>query len=81
MQLCQGWGRGFESLRPLQYTDCLSSFATEFGCRYVGPFSFHAAWLRAGTRPFADDYSYARNWLAKEELMTAAGKIDEILLD
>jgi hypothetical protein len=47
----------------------------------AAPFPFHAVWRRAGIRPFVDDFLYARNWLAKEELMTVEGKINEILPD
>ncbi len=40
----------------------LTSFATEFdGCIVGVLLPFQSAWLRLGTRPFADDYLYARN--------------------
>lgn len=44
-------------------------------------FPFHATWPRAGIRPRAVDFRRLGSGLAKEELITIEGEINEILPD
>lgn len=71
---------------PLPYMEIASRRLRRNDCRILpqsigGSFSFHATWLRTGTRPCGCILVRIGFGLAKEELITMEGLIDEILPD